>query len=253
MPVKFRRLELPQGGLDIVGDVHGCYRELSELAESLGYQRREQAFWHGHGRRLVFVGDLVDRGPLIAQVLQAVMASVAVGSAFSVLGNHDDRLLRGLSGNPVHTNHGYGASIEQLTAAWNDDFTVSAVREFLAQLPDCLVTADGKLLVSHAGWYPEFDSASSQTEAHRFCLHGKPTNKLDASGLVVRQDWPRQYLGQAAVVYGHTPCRQAMWRNNTINIDTGCVFGGHLTAVRWPEREIVSVESRQAFVATRFQ
>lgn len=56
----------------------------------------------------------------------------------------------------------------------------------------------------------------------------------------VRYNWAADYRGKALVVYGHTPVPEALWLNNTVNIDTGCVFGGHLTALRYPEREAVS-------------
>jgi protein phosphatase len=63
----------------------------------------------------------------------------------------------------------------------------------------------------------------------------------------VRRDWAARYSGEALVVYGHTPAREAVFRNNTINVDTGCVFGGSLTALRYPERDLVQVPAHETY------
>ena len=78
-----------------------------------------------------------------------------------------------------------------------------------------------------------------------FALYGETTGETDEFGLPVRLNWAADYRGKAAVVYGHTPVPQPEWLNNTINIDTGCVFGGRLTALRYPERELVSIPAEQ--------
>ena len=81
-----------------------------------------------------------------------------------------------------------------------------------------------------------------------FTLYGETTGQKDAYGLPVRGNWAATYHGTAMVVYGHTPVSQPEWLNHTVNIDTGCVFGGALTALRYPEREFVSVPAFKTYV-----
>jgi protein phosphatase len=78
-------------------------------------------------------------------------------------------------------------------------------------------------------------------KVREFAMYGETTGETDEYGLPVRYPWASDYRGRAAVVYGHTPVPEAEWLNNTICIDTGCVYGGKLTALRWPERELVQV------------
>jgi protein phosphatase len=80
-----------------------------------------------------------------------------------------------------------------------------------------------------------------------FALFGETTGETDEFGLPVRYNWAAEYRGRASVVYGHTPVPEPEWLNRTINIDTGCVFGGKLTALRWPEKELVSVPAMQTY------
>ena len=81
-----------------------------------------------------------------------------------------------------------------------------------------------------------------------FALYGETTGEIDDYGLPVRYDWATEYRGGAMVVYGHTPTPVAEWINNTICIDTGCVFGGKLTALRYPERELVEVPAARIYM-----
>ncbi len=87
-------------------------------------------------------------------------------------------------------------------------------------------------------------------KARGFALYGATTGELDEYGLPVRVDWAREYSGDAHVVYGHMAVNQALWVNRTICIDTGCVFGGQLTALRWPERELVEVGAMETYYAS---
>ena len=80
-----------------------------------------------------------------------------------------------------------------------------------------------------------------------FALYGETTGETDEFGLPVRLNWAAEYRGRAMVVYGHTPVPEPEWLNHTVNIDTGCVFGGKLTALRYPERELVSVPARRVY------
>lgn len=233
------------GPFDIIGDVHGCAGELESLLTLLGYAPDAEGVWrHPEGRRCVFVGDLVDRGPRIPDVLRLIMGMVREGSAHCVPGNHDIKLVRKLRGRDVQVNHGLQESIEQLGRE-PVEFR-NEVAEFLDKLVSHYVFDDGNLVVAHAGMKQEMQGRGSG-KVRDFALFGETTGETDQFGLPIRYNWAAEYRGPAMVVYGHTPVPEAEWLNRTINIDTGCVFGGKLTAVRYPEREIVSVPAAAVY------
>ncbi|MBY0228840.1 MAG: AAA family ATPase [Gemmataceae bacterium] len=241
------------GPFDIIGDVHGCIDELMSLLALLGYQVGHTVGGDGgpvpfavppFGRRAVFVGDLCDRGPDSPSVLRLVADMVRRGHAFSVLGNHDYKLLRHLRGNEVKPTHGLTGTLEQLAA--HPPGLAASVRDFLEGLPTHLVLDRGRLVVAHAGLREDLQGrVGGRVQA--FALYGDTTGKTDDHGLPERRNWAAEYQGRATVVYGHTPVREPIWQGQTVNIDTGCVFGGRLTALRWPEREEVSVPARSSY------
>jgi protein phosphatase len=241
------------GPFDVIGDVHGCYEELLALLERLGYRLLHQPDAHGlpslvveppPGRKAVFVGDLGDRGPNTPDVYRLVMGMVRAGTALCVMGNHDNKLLRNLRGNDVKLSHGLAATVEQL--AEQPPELVEQVREFLDQLVSHYVLDDGRLVVAHAGLREDLQGRASG-KVRSFALFGDTTGETDDFGLPVRLNWAAEYRGPALVVYGHTPVADPAWQNNTVNIDTGCVFGGRLTALRYPERETVSVDALRRY------
>jgi len=242
------------GPFDIVGDVHGCRQELEQLLAKLGYvaqpivasEKHEaiDTYVHPEGRRIVFVGDLVDRGPDSPGVLRIVMAMVKAGSAYCVPGNHDAKLLRKLNGKNVRPTHGLAETLEQLEC--EDETFIEQIREFLSGLISHYIFDDGKLVIAHAGMKESLQGRASG-RVREFALYGETTGETDEYGLPVRYDWAEDYRGKAAVVYGHTPVADAEWINNTMCIDTGCVFGGQLTALRYPERELASVQADQTY------
>jgi protein phosphatase len=245
-----RRAE--HGPFDIVGDVHGCYEELSELLDRLGYAWAEKdgrrTRMNPEGRRLVFVGDLVDRGPNSPEVLRLAMDMVATGSALCVPGNHEARLLRKLNGRDVKLTHGLAETLAQLDAL--DEVRrqpfIEETKSFIDGLVSHLWLDGGRLVVAHAGMKEEMQGRGSGA-VRSFALYGETTGETDEFGLPVRFDWAAQYRGKATVVYGHVPTPEAEWVNRTICIDTGCVFGGKLTALRYPELELVDVRSRAVY------
>lgn len=229
-----------RGPFDIIGDVHGCHAELVALLEKLGYVPGSGTATPPAGRMAVFLGDLCDRGPDIVRTLRLVMGMVRTGRALCVLGNHDEKLMRRLRGNPVQVNHGLERSVAELEGE-TPEFRASLL-EFLQSLPHHLLLDGGRLVVAHAG-LPEALHGRDVPAARAFCLHGASTGRPDADGLPIRLDWAADYQGAAAVLHGHVPVATAAWRNSTLDLDLGCVFGGALAACRWPEREIVSVPS----------
>ncbi|MFQ3652305.1 MAG: AAA family ATPase [Gemmataceae bacterium] len=241
------------GPFDIIGDVHGCLEELLALLELLGYHvwmapdadgvLRPQAE-PPPGRKAVFVGDLVDRGPDTPGVLRLIAQMAARGHALSVLGNHDNKLLRKLRGYQVQPTHGLALTLEQL--AREPAELADSLREFLETLPTHLVLDQGRLVVAHAGLREDLQGRVSP-RVHSFALFGDTTGETDEAGLPIRLNWAANYHGSALVVYGHTPVAEPWWQNQSVNIDTGCVFGGRLTALRYPERETVSVPARQRY------
>ena len=226
------------GPFDIIGDVHGCFDELTALLTELGYRVEGHAVTPPEVRKAVFLGDLGDRGPKTPDVLRLVMGMTANGTALCVPGNHDIKLLRKLRGKDVQITHGLAETLMQLDG---EPPELSAqVKTFLDGLVSHYVLDDGKLVVAHAGMKAEMQGRGSG-KVREFALYGETTGETDEFGLPIRYNWAAQYRGQATVVYGHTPIPSPEWLNHTINIDTGCVFGGRLTALRWPERELVSV------------
>lgn len=244
------------GSFDIIGDVHGCADELQVLLHKLGYEARLFGTGEGRrahvltppGRRAVFVGDLVDRGPASPDVLRLVMALVAEGHALAVPGNHDVKFVRWLQGRQVKLTHGLDRTAEQFERE-TPAFQLH-VRTFLEHLPIHLWLDGGRLAVAHAGLKEEMLGRDTD-KIRSFCLYGETSGEQDEFGLPVRYHWAAEYNGKTAIVYGHTPVPQADWVNNTLCIDTGCCFGGFLTALRWPEREIVSVPARRAYAEKR--
>lgn len=239
------------GPFDIIGDVHGCFDELLELFTKLGYsvkagEEGSTAFTvtPPEGHKAVFVGDLVDRGPKSPDVLRLVMSMVKDCTALCVPGNHDLKLHKKLQGKNVSINHGLAETLEQLKNE-PPEF-VAEVERFLYSLVSHYVLDDGKLVVAHAGLKEEMHGRGSGA-VRAFCLYGETTGETDEFGLPVRYEWAREYRGKAKVVYGHTPVLEPQWLNRTIDIDTGCVFGGKLTALRYPEEELVAVEAKEVY------
>lgn len=228
------------GPFDIIGDIHGCAAELDTLLGKLGYVDGA----HPEGRTAVFVGDLVDRGPDSPGVLRRVMSMVGDGNALCVPGNHENKLGRYLKGRKVQHTHGLAETVEQLGAE-SEEFRAS-VRKFVDGLVSHYVLDGGRLVVCHAG-LPEKYHGRTSGRVRSHALYGDTTGETDEFGLPVRYPWAEDYRGSAAVVYGHTPVPTATWLNNTICLDTGAVFGGRLTALRWPERELVDVPAEQVW------
>jgi protein phosphatase len=241
-----------RGPFDIIGDVHGCLDELLDLMAALGYQverdGREYAVTPPQERKLAFLGDLVNRGPATPAVLRLVMRMMKEGKAICIAGNQDMRLLAAMHENSRKTTPGAGSALKQLKGE-PGSFRHEAA-QFLASLAGHYVLNEGQLVIAHAGLKEKLHGASS-AKARRFAIDGQNTGKFDEFGAPIRYNWAADYAGAALVVYGHTPVPEPLWIRNTVNLDTGCVYGGYLTALRYPEREIVSVPARAAYYRSR--
>ncbi|THF69093.1 polynucleotide kinase-phosphatase [Deinococcus sp. Arct2-2] len=237
VPLHTNRRDLT-GPFDFIGDVHGCLPELRELLTKLGYTADGESFTPPLGRTAIFVGDLVDRGPDSVGVLRLVMKMVNTGAALCVPGNHDEKLKRALDGKAVRALHGLDETLAALEGE-GENFK-REVKTFIERLVSHLVLDGGRVVVAHAG-LPEQYQGRSSGRVRSFALYGDVDGSKDELGLPVRRDWARTYKGAAQVIYGHTPVARPVWVNRTIDIDTGCAFGGSLTALRYPEQEVVSV------------
>ena len=235
------------GPFDVIGDIHGCYDELVLLLEKLGYVADGSGgMSHPEGRKAVFLGDFCDRGPRNVDVLKLAMNMVNSGNAMSVCGNHDTKLFRYLRGNNVQITHGLEVTVTELEKE-SLEFKEQA-KLFLDKLVSHYVLDDGNLVVAHAGIKQSYIGRGSMA-VKEFCLYGETTGETDEFGMPVRLDWAADYRGRAAIVYGHTPQLEVQSMNNTFCIDTGCVFGGKLTAFRYPEKEFVEVPAAREYYA----
>ena len=255
---------------DIIGDIHGCIDEFVELTEKLGYRWEKGAngssnwIWkeregalpvHPQGRKLAFVGDLTDRGPNSVAVIEIVTALVRQKLAHYTPGNHCNKLYRYFLGSKVQISHGLETTVAELEALGPEQrhFVKEAFIDMYEASSLYLTLDDGHLIVAHAGIRGDYIGRTDK-KVKTFVLYGDITGEKHEDGSPVRRDWAKHYAHEKAfVVYGHTPVKVAREINNTINIDTGCVFGGSLSAYRYPEGEVVSVLSRQIEVPEKFR
>lgn len=237
-----------KGPFDIIGDVHGCFDELTELLVKLGYHKQNVSYRHPQGRRVIFLGDLGDRGPHCLKSIDLAMQMVHRGDALYVPGNHCKKLSKVLKGGKVQVKYGLEKTVEELAALSPPEreiFTNEFLSFYNAAHP-YLILDDGNLVVAHAGIKEDMIGRLNK-RVESFCLYGDPTGEVTPEGLPVRRDWAKHYSGKALVVYGHMPVEAPEFRNNTIDIDTGCAMGGKLTALRYPERQIVQVSAKEVY------
>lgn len=224
------------GSFDIVGDIHGCADEFRDLLGKLGYKIQDGIIQTTADRVLVCVGDLVDRGPASLDVLNLVSASVEAGTALCVMGNHDRHLLSFLSGQRASRTH--GSDVTQDAVAALDDGRQEALRCFLERLPGHLLLDAGRLVVTHAGIEPWMIGRESDL-IDEYNYFGLKTGLFDDAGKPVRGDWQSKYGDGPMVVYGHEAHLSPKSVGRTLCIDTRCYETGQLTALRWPELELV--------------
>lgn len=242
------------GPFDIIGDIHGCFDELLLLLEKLGYQLHfvgpsiQKAIQfrvsHQEQRMLIFLGDLGDRGPKNHLVFRLVMDLIDQGMALAVNGNHEIKLRHYLEGRPIPLTHGLDRTVDDL--AKESTYFRHRILNFLRQSHHHLILDGGRLVVAHAGLVETFHGYEGSL-ARSFAHYGDVQKGKDEYGLPIRRDWAADYRGKAKVVYGHTPVLDAVWRFGTLCIDTGCVYGGKLTAVSYPEGHLTAVKAARAY------
>lgn len=232
--------------VDIIGDVHGCLKELRLLLEKLGYRERGGVYRHSQGRVLVFVGDLCDRGPNSLGVISLVKRLVDKGLAYHCKGNHDDKLMRWCMGRRVQVKHGLETTVAEIERRKDAEWAKRQIVDYMKSLPYYVVFDQGRLVVAHAGIRSEM-IGTNHKRLREVCLYGFPTGRLDEHGLPERDAVSKHYRGKALLVHGHTPVHEPQREKNVVNIDTGCVFGGKLTCFRYPEKTFVSVRALDVY------
>ncbi|MCA1031089.1 bis(5'-nucleosyl)-tetraphosphatase PrpE [Bacillus timonensis] len=240
--------------IDVIGDIHGCYDELLILLEKLGYRWDGNELFHKENRKLAFVGDLTDRGPDSLKVIQFVSAVVNNNGAHYIPGNHCNKLYRYFLGNKIQITHGLETTVaefEALNKNQQDEIRKMFIKLY-EQAPLYHVLDQKQLVVAHAGIREDYIGRTDK-RVQTFVLYGDISGKTNSDGTPERRDWAQNYQGKSMIVYGHTPVREPRRINRTINIDTGAVFGGKLTAYRYPEDLTVSVPSTMPLVKEKFR
>ena len=215
------------GRLIAVGDIHGCHAEFAEMLDVLQLK---------DGDRLVLLGDLVNRGPDSAKVIDLARAAGSI----SLLGNHELRLLRfRKTGDNKYIKE---RDLETFETLRPDDWT------YMEAMPLTFEEAELNTVFVHGGFLPDEpwqkQPADVVTRIQVIDKDGKPKRRADAPDAPA---WADLWGGPPYVVYGHTPRAEVYRLKWSIGIDTGCVMGGYLTALVFPERRIVQVKARQRY------
>ncbi len=241
----YKTINLKTNRFDIIGDIHGCYDELIELVHKLGYVKRGMAYFHPDDRRLVSVGDIADKGDKNIDSLNFWINQVNYGGGMWVYGNHCFKFYRYLIGNKVKLTHGIEKTVKEFNNLPSDEKELFKDRFIKCYEGRChYIMLDNKKLIVVHGCLKEKDIGNFGKSIKTRCLYGDITGEFDENGKPIRNDWAKEYNGKSLIVYGHTAVKEAEIINNTIDIDTGCVYGGKLTAFRYPEREIVQVNGK---------
>ncbi|WP_158736138.1 bis(5'-nucleosyl)-tetraphosphatase PrpE [Alteribacillus sp. YIM 98480] len=239
---------------DFIGDIHGCFDELITLLKKTGYQNKDSIYTHPAGRLPVFIGDLTDRGPNSVAVIQLITDMVYQGSAYYVPGNHCDKLYRYFLGRNVMIKHGLETTTAELEALSRREykFIRKAFMDLYENAPLYERLDDDQVVAAHAGIREDMIGKENKS-VKTFVLYGDITGEKNSDGTPVRRDWSAAYKGKRLIVYGHTPVKEPRIVGKTINIDTGCVFGGKLTALHYPEMTFSHTPSTMPFVPEKFR
>lgn len=242
-------------GIDFIGDIHGCFDEFIEILSKLGYQENDEGYYiHPEGRKILSLGDVVSRGPKSIETLQFFQKLVAAGHAYMIDSNHGWKIARWLDGKNVKMAHGdenVAAEFEEYERKYGSE----AAEKLKGQIKELLLEAKSHYIIRkngvnavvavHAGIKDHYNGKQSPRISD-FCRYGD-SEGLDENGKPIRKDWSISHKSSELILWGHDPKPQPLLVNNTLNIDQGLVFGGSLTAYRYPERQIVSVKAKQDY------
>nr|WP_263326332.1 polynucleotide kinase-phosphatase [Neobacillus sp. Marseille-Q6967] len=242
-------------GIDFIGDIHGCYEEFLELLAKLGYQENEQGYYiHPEGRKLLSLGDMLSRGPRSLEALQFFQKHVAAGLAYMIDSNHGWKIARWLDGKNVKLAHG-DENVKEEFEEYERQFGEEATLTLKEQMKSLLLESKSHYIIQkngvnvavavHAGIRDHYIGKESQRISD-FCRYGD-TNGLDENGKPIRKDWTLGHKSSELILWGHDPKPQPLLVNNTLNIDQGVVFGGSLTAYRYPEKQLVSIKAKKDY------
>ncbi len=242
-------------GIDIIGDIHGCYDEMIILLEKLGYIKNEAGLYiHPEGRIFVSLGDVMSRGPKSLKTMQFFLKHFEHNLTYMIDSNHGWKIARWLDGKNVTLGHGDEKVAEEFKQ-YEEKFGAEKTAEVKRKLKEFLVKAPSHyvfkkngvplLVCAHAGIKDKYIGKQSRRISD-FCRYGD-TDGIDERGKPIRKDWFINHKTSALIVWGHDPKPQPLVINNTINIDQGAVFGGQLTAFRYPEKEFISVKAKENY------
>lgn len=238
--------------IDIIGDIHGCYDEFVTLTEKMDYSWKSEIPINKN-RKLAFVGDITDRGPDSLKMIEIIWKLWKYNGAYYVPGNHCNKLYRYFLGRNVQIAHGLETTVAELNVLSQKE--QHQYKKMFMDLyegsPLYYVLDNEKLVIAHAGIRADYIGKHNKS-VKSFVLYGDVTGETLPNGMPVRRDWAKIYKGKPFIVYGHTPVEEPRLVGNTINIDTGAVFGGKLTALRYPEIITVSVPSSMPLVTEKF-
>ena len=202
----------------IFGDIHGCFDEWNDLMEKVSVTSEDV---------LVTVGDMICRGPASQKVLDL---AIRLPSLIYVLGNHELRFLTSWKNGCIPKSRSYDIeTVREMGDHFESYMNFLSTKHFYANLPDVLVV--------HAGLKPglslEHQSMEDLTQIREVGHYQRP--------------WYEFYTDTKPVVFGHWVRRKPLIRQNAIGLDTGCVYGGSLSAYLFPDQRVVSVPAKKVY------
>lgn len=213
--------------LIIIGDIHGCAAEFEKLLDLVSPDPQD---------RLVLLGDLVNRGPSSHRVV----ALARKAGAIALLGNHEQRLL-------TWRQVGEAQKLKEYERRTIEDLT-ERDWEYLERMPLHHEEPDLGLVAVHGGFLPgapwRTQPLAVVTTIQVVDAEGKPRRRAESPS---SPHWSELWTGPPFVVYGHTPRREVQRQPDCLGLDTGCVHGGHLSALILPQNKIVQIKARQAY------
>lgn len=214
-----------EGRLFVIGDVHGCIDELNDLLALIEFEPGRD--------RLIFAGDLVAKGPDSVGVIQR---AIELG-AESVRGNHEERVLSYLSGKRRHDGSEHANIARRLG---------EKEREYLENTPLYLRFPEENLLVVHAGIDPALP-LEEQEPSVLLNVRGVTSSGATTTRAQEGLPWASRYRGEELIVFGHDAIRGLQLREHSIGLDSGCVYGGELSALEVRPRKLYSVPAREMY------